>query len=75
LEDGVCGETGEDEDAVLRTRDGRRPLASQRTSSLSTEENQALVRRLIDEVWKQDHLAIYTGAKYDQVSQKGAGWE
>jgi hypothetical protein len=28
LEDGSCGMMGEDEDALLRTRDGRRRLAS-----------------------------------------------
>ena len=41
---------------------------------MSTEEHKALIRRLIEEVWNQGHLAVHTGAKYDQVSQKVAGW-
>jgi hypothetical protein len=48
-------------------------MIKERNSSMSTEEHKALIRCLIEKVWNQVHLAVYTGAKYDQVYQKLAG--
>src|SRR6266851_9483951 len=38
-----------------------RPLrkSQRKENSMSTEENNALVRRLIEEVWNQGHLAVF----------------